>query len=586
MRSRVFFLLTVLSAAALAQQVPQARPRLPRQNAPLSAPDRLLVQHRLGAGTREIQRAIAMQGARVDRYQDSLRLSVLHVDATRREQIQNELEQSGLFNFVEPDYYAEVLTVPNDPDYSSQWHLPAIQAPSAWNLTVGSTSVTVAMIDSGVDSTHPDLAGKVLPGWNFVSGNSNTSDTMGHGTTTAGVVGAMTDNNVGVAGIAWRNPIMPLVVVDSTGSASYSNIASAITYAANAGVRIVNISIGGTSASSALQSAVNYAWSKGTVVFASAGNGGVNAPYYPAGCQYVVAVGATDSGNNLASFSNYGAFLGVVAPGVNIVTTSEGGGYISASGTSYSSPIVAAVGALVLSYAPSLSASALVSDIEHSAADLGTAGFDSTFGWGLVNAYAAVSSASANIDLTAPKVTISSPAAGSTVNGTVTVQGTATDNVAISNIQFYVDGTLSGSALTSPYAFSWNTAAASNASHTLTVQATDPSNNVAKASMTVTVSNVTSGAPVAGPAVYIQNPKNNANVNGNLSVSTVATDSAGISQVCVYVDGVLQYTGSVSPYSFTLNTKKLSKGSHSIVARAWDPLGLVSTSTPVSFTYR
>ncbi len=307
---QTFFLISLLLASVVsAQERPQRRPE--PQNGPTatSVPDRLLVQHRLGADDRAIQGVFGGQGAQVERYHAPLRLSILKVDPSRRDQIQKTLEESGLFNYVEPDYYAQVTNTPNDPYYSLQWHLAAIQAPTAWNYTVGSAGVIVAMVDSGVEGTHPDLVANLIPGYNFVNGNTNTSDTMGHGTTTAGTLAAVGNNGIGITGVAWQSSIMPLVVVDSTGYASYSNMASAITYAAQNGVRIVNVSLGGTSSSSTLQSAVNYAWSMGTVVFASAGNGGSNAPYYPAGCQYVVAVGATDSTNTWQSWSNYGTFL-------------------------------------------------------------------------------------------------------------------------------------------------------------------------------------------------------------------------------------------------------------------------------------
>jgi thermitase len=219
-----------------------------------------------------------------------------------------------------------VTATPNDPDYPSAWHLTQISAPSAWDTTTGSPKVTVAVIDSGADSTHPDLGPKLVPGWSFLSGTSNTSDTMGHGTATAGTVGAASNNGTGVASIAWQNPIMPLVVVDSTGYASYSNMASAITYAADHGARIVNMSLAGSGASSTLQSAVTYAWGKGTVVFASAGNYSTSTPYYPAACDYVLAISSTNSLDQLSSFSNYGSWIDLAAPGEGIWTTSSGGG--------------------------------------------------------------------------------------------------------------------------------------------------------------------------------------------------------------------------------------------------------------------
>ncbi|HWZ31609.1 MAG TPA: S8 family serine peptidase [Bryobacteraceae bacterium] len=581
---------TVLSAIFLtlcgvgsAQPLPRRADPRPGPVIHESAPDRLVVQHRIGADPDSIQRSFSLHGAALHAHHASLRISVLRVDPARRDQIQKALEASGLFDFVEPDYLAHVNTTPNDPGYPSQWHLATIQAPYAWNITTGSTSVPIAMVDSGVDTTHPDLASKVVGGWNFLTGNSTITDTMGHGTTTAGAAAAIGNNGVGVAGVAWLNPIMPLIVVDATGYASYSNMASAISYAADHGARIVNVSIGGTSPSSTLQTAVNYAWNKGTIVFASAGNGGINAPYYPAGCQNVVSVGATDSTDTVAAFSNYGSFLSLTAPGVNIYTTTSGGGYGYGTGTSYSSPIAAAVGALMLSKSPSLSASTLVSTLEQNSDDLGPAGWDQYYGWGRVNAYKALNATTTTTN-NPPVVSISSPSNGNTVKASLAVQGTATDTVSLSQIQFFVDGNLASTAYASPFSFAWNTSTSSNGTHTLSVKAYDVANNMGQASVSVSVNNVVT-IDTTPPTVYISNPANGSTVhNGNLQITAVASDNVAVTQVSVYMDGVLQYTGSVAPYSFGLNSKKLASGSHTIFAKAWDAAGNVGTSSTITVT--
>jgi thermitase len=298
---------------------------------------------------------------------------------------------------VERDYIAHVeSTTPNDPNFPSQWHLNKLQAPDAWSITLGSAGVPIAIIDSGADSSQPDLAPKLIPGWNFLTGTANTADTgcnTGHGTAVSGAAGAATNNLIGGAGVAWANMIMPLVVTNSSCVAMYSDIASAINYAADHGVRIINISIGGSTASSTLQSAVDYAWGKGAVIFAAAGNNSSSTPIYPAACNHVVSVSATVSNDTLASFSNYGSWIDLSAPGDMILTTQVGGSYGYWYGTSLASPIAAAVGALALSANPSLSATALVSLLEQNSDDLGTPGYDQYFGWGRVNAHKAVSAA-------------------------------------------------------------------------------------------------------------------------------------------------------------------------------------------------
>lgn len=577
----------ILTGTILAQPFPhRSIPRThTRHIVGESAPDRLVIQHRAGADVDEIQRVLGVHGAAVDRHHSALRISVINVDPERRDEIMQELEESGLFNFVEPDYLAEVVNTPNDPFYSSQWHLLTIQAPSAWNLSTGSTSVPIAMVDSGVDPTHPDLASKLLQGWSFLTGTSDTHDVQGHGTTTAGAAAALGNNGIGVAGVAWQNPILPLVVADSTGYASYSNIASAITYAADHGARVVNVSIAGASASSTLQSAVSYAWNRGTVVFAAAGNTGSSAPNYPAACQYAVAVGATDSNDTLASFSSYGSAISLTAPGVNIYTTTNGGGYGYASGTSYSSPIAAGVAALVLSYAPSLSAANLVRVLETNADDLGAVGYDQYFGWGRVNAYRALVGSGTTVDTTPPTVAISSPGASASVQGTIYVQGTATDNVGVTRVEFYLDSNLVTTAYSSSFSFSWNTSVAANGSHSLVVKAYDLAGNVGQASVTVSVNNPIS-VSIQTLSTWIQSPSNGVTISGPTSVAAAASDSVSITQVCIYVDGVLYYTGSAAPYSFRLNTKKMASGAHSVFSRAWDALGTVATSAPITVYLR
>lgn len=551
-------------------------------------PGRLLVQLRAGTDRSTVSRVLARVGAKLQKQVPQIHLSVLQVPESAATGISTALMRTGLFTFVEPDgvaHSAQTVVDPNDPDFSSQWHLATIQSPSGWALTTGVTSVPIAIIDSGVDGTHPDLATKLIPGWNFLTGTSNTADDLGHGTAVAGTAAAATDNATGVAGVSWGNPIMPLVVLNSSDYASYSDIANAITYAADQGVRVMNISIGGSSASSTLQSAVDYAWNKGAVIFASAMNNSTSAPYYPAACTNVVAVSATDQNDNLASFSDYGSWIDLSAPGTSILTTMMGGSYGYWQGTSFSSPIAAATAALVLSLRPTLSNSSLVALLEQNSDDLGTPGWDQYFGYGRINVYKAVTAASGlTVDTTPPTVSISSPASGATVSGTIEIQGTATDNVGVTAIQFYVDSHLVTSATSSPFAFSWSTTGVANGSHTLMVEASDAAGNVGTASVSVTVNNptVTDTTP---PTVSITNPVNGSTVSGTtVQIAVSATDNVGVTQVTIYVDNVLKCADSSAPYTCNWNIKKTSKGSHVITAHAWDAAGNVGSATPVTVT--
>ena len=553
------------------------------QGASAHVTGRILAQKTMHVSEAAALKAISDAGAKATVSISQLGVYVLSAPEPQLQGIMNKLSKSGAFTYVETDGVAKHgSVVPNDPGFPSQWHLGAINASAAWSVTEGSTSVPIAMVDSGVNPTHPDLVSKLIPGWNFLLGNSNTADDLGHGTATAGAAAAATNNGIGIAGVGWNTPIMPLVVLDSTDSASYSNIASAITYAADHGVRIINVSIGGSSSSSTLQSAVNYAWNKGAVVFAAAMNNATSAPYYPAACDNVIAVSATEPGNTLASFSNYGSWIDLAAPGDTIYTTDNSGGYSYWYGTSFSSPIAAATGALALSINPKLSAQSLVNLLEQNADDIGTTGFDTSFGWGLVDAYkvafAALSSLSG--DTTPPAVSISSPGPGATVSGVVQITGTATDNVGVVQAQLWVDGVLNSTCGSVGFSCSWNTSSAAAGSHTVTVKASDAAGNVGSASATLTVAFAAlSLADTIPPTVQIQNPLNGTTVSGNVSVKVSASDNVGVVQVSIYIDNVLKSTLTGAPYSWSWNTKKSRTGSHNVSATAWDAAGNNATAS-------
>ena len=370
----------------------------PAAEAPDHVAGRLLVGHLEGADPKAVDHILRSHQAVTRTYMPALRMSVLEVPEEQSESILQGLRKSGLFEYVERDYFAHTGSVtPNDPDFLSQWHLAQISAPAAWSLNTGSASIVAAVIDSGVDDTHPDLQPKLVAGWNFVGNNSNTSDLLGHGTAVAGTIAAASNNGIGVAGVTWNTLIMPLVVVDENDYASYSNMADAIQYAADHGAKVINLSVGGSSASLALQSAVNYAWKKGATIFAAAMNNSNSDMQYPAACTNVIAVSATDNNDRLASFSSYGNWVTLSAPGTNILTTNRGGGYGYWMGTSFSSPIAAGVAALALAVNPALTNSALVTLLEQNADDLGSPGIDPLFGWGRVNAFKALTAAQATL---------------------------------------------------------------------------------------------------------------------------------------------------------------------------------------------
>lgn len=303
------------------------------------------------------------------------------------------LASSAAVRSVEPDFLAVGAMTPNDPSYTAQYAPQKIKADQAWAITTGSASVLVAVVDSGADFAHPDLQGKLIAGWDFVNNDATPADDHGHGTHVAGIIGAATNNGQGVAGIGYETRVLVVKVLDQANSGAYSTIAQGIIYAADQGARIINLSLGGTVASSLLEDAVTYAASRGALVVAAAGNGGSSAPYYPAAYATVLAVSATDANDNRYSPSNYADYVAVAAPGASIYSTSwESGtsGYRYRSGTSQAAAHVSAVAALLLAQDGTRTSAQLRNLIESGADDLGAAGKDPYFGYGRLNAYRAV----------------------------------------------------------------------------------------------------------------------------------------------------------------------------------------------------
>ena len=555
------------------------------ENAAEYVPGQLLVQTRQGVSEEEAGKHFAAHGAKSHRKIRPLGVSVIRVPAGSEAKVTEALMKTGQFTFVEPDHVVQGTSmVPNDPDFPYEWHLSKIQAPAAWDRTVGSASQVIAIIDTGVDPNHEDLSSKLVAGYDFL-GQGGTSDVNGHGTAVAGLAGAASNNGVGVSGVAWGTKIMPIRVVDSSGNTTYSAMANAITWAADHGARVISMSLAGPSASSTLQNAVNYAWNKGSVLFAAAGNYSTSSPYYPAACDNVVAVGASDANDALSGYSNYGNWVDLVAPGDNLMSTNNGGGYGYYTGTSGSTPVTAGVAALVLSANPNLTASQLVSILKQNADDLGAPGVDNTFGSGRVNAYRAVTAAGGggSTDTTAPAVSITSPANGATVSGTISITGTSSDAGGISKVELYVDNALKSSTTAAAFSFSWNSTTVGNGSHTILVKAYDPSNNIGSASVSLNVNNVT--VDTTPPTVSISSPANGATVSGSISIFGTAGDAGGILKVELYIDNVLKGSTASGSYNFSWDTTTAANGSHTILVKGYDPsnnIGLASIAVNVS----
>ena len=271
------------------------------------------------------------------------------------------LERRSDIRYAEPNYRYSLHATPNDPRFNELWGLDQandadIDAPEAWNLTTGSDAVTVAVVDTGVDYTHPDLAPNMVPGWDFFDNDSDPTDTVGHGTHVAGTIGARGDNALGVTGVNWRVKVMPLRVGGSN-DLSLAAVVEAFRYACTHGARVVNGSFGGVGSSTAIHDAI--ASCPGTLFVFSAGNSASNndaRPMFPCNdpSRNVVCVAASNQNDQLAPFSNYGASVELAAPGTGILSTYPGNSYAIFDGTSMAAPHVAGAAALVLARRPAL----------------------------------------------------------------------------------------------------------------------------------------------------------------------------------------------------------------------------------------
>jgi acyl carrier protein len=283
--------------------------------------------------------------------------------------------------FAEPNFLIAKEDVnPNDPQFQEQWALQNsgqgggqfdsdIRARSAWDKTRGAASTIIAVIDSGIDFTHPDLANNQwtnpqpnsagdLHGWDFVADNGEIKDEQGHGTAVAGIIAAEGNNALGITGVMWGAGLMSLRVLDNTGTGDIGNAVEAIDYAVAHGAHVINLSWGTTGESIVLKEAIERAIKRDVIVVCSAGNNGQDldtTPYYPAsfGLKDLIAVSATDNRDQLASWSNWGVRkVTIAAPGTNILTTQRGGGYWSVTGTSAAAPIVSGIAGLLKTLSP------------------------------------------------------------------------------------------------------------------------------------------------------------------------------------------------------------------------------------------
>jgi len=356
------------------------------------APHQILVKFKAGVPQATAAQVHAKHGGQVLEVISKIDVHVVRIPVGKVGEFVRAYLLEEVVEFAEPDYIATAFYLPNDPGYANQWALPKIQAPQAWDLSRGSSTLRIAILDTGIDQDHEDLHTKIVANRNFTTSRT-VDDRYGHGTHVAGSAAAVTDNGRGVAGVGFTTSLMNVKVLGDNGSGQYSWIANGIIWAADNGAHVINMSLGGTSASSTLESAVKYAWDKGVVLVAAAGNENTSAPTYPAYYAECIAVAATDENDAKASFSNYGAWVDIAAPGVSIYSTLPNHpnrigvrNYGSLSGTSMAAPHVAGVAALVKARYPTWT-NAQIRDRLLASVDP-TTGFSPALG--RINAYKAV----------------------------------------------------------------------------------------------------------------------------------------------------------------------------------------------------
>lgn len=366
--------------------------------------------------------------------------------------------------YAEQNGYAYACMIPNDPYYSPyQWHMTRIGMEAAWDINAGSGAI-VAVVDTGVKQTLADLAGtSFMAGWDFVNNDNNPLDDEGHGSHVCGTIAQSTNNSVGVTGIAYNATIMPVKVLDATGSGTYDWIANGIIYATDHGADVINMSLGGSSSTTALQDAVNYAWNNGVVVVCAAGNNGVSTPFYPAAYTNSISVSAINSADAKASYSNYGSTIDICGPGGDDVDRNgdgymdgvlqntfgtTGDGYYFYTGTSMACPHVAGVAALLKSQDGTRTNTTIRSILQNSAEDLGTAGWDQYFGYGLVDAYGALTySPQPTVDMYVSNIAMTIAKILSKYQATAVITIKDTNNALVSGATVYVtwSGRVTGS---------------------------------------------------------------------------------------------------------------------------------------------
>ncbi|WP_305789801.1 S8 family serine peptidase [Symbioplanes lichenis] len=516
----------------------------------------------------------------------SLNARTLEVPASKQSVVAAALRAQPGVKYVEVDRQgAHTQAIqPNDPYYVSgdQPEIDQARLPAAWESTTGSSSVKVAVLDTGVNR-FGDIANAVAGGFNYVSNTGNYADDNGHGTAVSTLIAGRGNDGAGMAGSCWQCTIIPVKVLNSAGDGYWSDIAKGITYATNVGASVINMSLGGPGGAKVLQDAIAYANSRGVLVVASAGNNG-NWDYgisptekmYPAAYADVLGVGATGYGTDgRAYYSSYNksgdSWVDIAAPGDDWIPvynpSKKTYTYGLRSGTSFAAPMVSGAAALVKAKHPKYNGWSLLRSIIASGRTIPANGWTK---FGLLDVAKALT---ITTDGTAPKVTVTSPGQGARVHGSVTLKTSTSDNWSgVRYVDFYVDGKYKARDYTAPFQWAYNTKTHANGRADYSVRAYDKAGNVAVANRYLTVDNI-------APTVWIQSgPANNAKVKGTVTLKIGAYDTqTGIQRVDLLINGKVKKTDKTNPYSVSFAASAQPK-TFKVQIKAVDNAGNVKTT--------
>lgn len=398
----------------------------------LYAENQIIVSFKPGAKAESIQALRKGESAKLHRKLSSINAEVWKLPPGLVKSGLEKLRKNPNVLYAEYNYIVQAQGIPNDPGYGGQLYLPYMRTPQAWDYGYGTGNAIVAVLDSGINTGNDDLKGMLVGGYNFVNMTSNYADDYGHGTQVASVVGARVNNSFGIAGIAGKSGILSVKVLNSTGAGTYATMIQGIDYAVKQGAAVINMSIGGRTASTALKSAVDQALASGVVIVAAAGNEGSTALSFPAAYENVIGVGAVDLKGVKMTFSNTGSGLTVMAGGSARVATSSNS-FTSANGTSFSAPYVAGLVALLKDAKPSASPADIFNAITSTSLDLGQTGYDTTYGHGLVQMDKAIAALLGQPKVNETTTSTASTTTTSTSNTSASTTSTSTTTEVLSS---------------------------------------------------------------------------------------------------------------------------------------------------------